>query len=590
MVIEHIKNNLQLSFNDSQNITLGKGDVRLGHETKVVFQVFGIPSDIKSVLVKSTVFDDIHRSQSALVLLKEGFNKEQFVLNDANNHTMELQVNGNEFAEVEENNTITITAEERIMVTNSLPNHATGEFPNPGNPNTISAQNRTFSFPLHPKYKGKAQWIREPGIALNGIKFEPGTAEVVVCESGENYRVEAFQDIIDMGLDFNNAHVQPTGAYHYHGSPSGVIENFDSGEDLVHIGFAHDGFPMYYSKSNAYKPSFKLLEGKREGEDCNYSRPGQSIAIPDKGHHDGSFGSDYEYVEDSGDLDECNGITIDDQYMYLVTNEFPYVSRCLMGEFESQERGGPPQGSGQAGRGPGGERPSKKIWNNIKEQDQDHNLIQKIFNMKSILIVAVLCCLKISGAESTALSSVAIDTVLTDENVSYEFSEDANNVMVNISTTDEKTIMNRTVRKKIKRVDERRLKKLWKADYHQFAEYGYYNDTQEFNILLNNLAISVSFTYDEVEGLFEYELKLPKTKINIDSGKDLSKLTIGVKTVKEKKKQNKEGGLNGNLGGISLGGQQGGGRSGGGQGGPPGGSRGGRGGQGGQGGGPPNSD
>ena len=51
MVIEHIKNNLQLSFNDSQNITLGKGDVRLGHETKVVFQVFGIPSDIKSVLV-----------------------------------------------------------------------------------------------------------------------------------------------------------------------------------------------------------------------------------------------------------------------------------------------------------------------------------------------------------------------------------------------------------------------------------------------------------------------------------------------------------------------------------------------------------
>ena len=110
MVIEHIKNNLQLSFNDSQNITLGNGDVRLGHETKVVFQVFGIPSDIKSVMVKSTVFDDIHRSQSALVLLKEGFNKEQFVLNDANNHTMELQVNGNEFAEVEENNTSLISA------------------------------------------------------------------------------------------------------------------------------------------------------------------------------------------------------------------------------------------------------------------------------------------------------------------------------------------------------------------------------------------------------------------------------------------------------------------------------------------------
>ena len=255
---------------------------------------------------------------------------------------------------------VAITDIQRIMFTNSLPNHCTGEFPNSGNPNTISAQNRTFKFPLKPKYTGKAKWIREPGIALNGIKFEPGTAEVVVCESGENYRVEAFQDIIDMGLDFNNAHVQPTGAYHYHGSPSSLIEDFDSGEDLVHIGFAHDGFPMYFSKSNAYKPSFNLLAGTREGEDCNYSRPGQSITIPDGGHHDGSFGSDYEFVEGSGDLDECNGITIDGQYMYLVTNEFPYVSRCLMGEFESQERGGPPQGSGRGEPGQKGERPNAK--------------------------------------------------------------------------------------------------------------------------------------------------------------------------------------------------------------------------------------
>ncbi len=255
---------------------------------------------------------------------------------------------------------VTITAEERIMITNSLPNHATGEFPNSGNPNTISAQNRTFSFPLHPKYTGKVQWIREPGIAINGIKFEPGTGEVVVCESGENYRVEALQDVIDLGLDGNHAHVQPTGSYHYHGKPTAVIEDLDVGEDLIHIGFAHDGFPMYYSKSNAYKPSFKLEEGNREGEDCTYSNPMQTMDISLGSHHDGTYGSDYTFVDGSGDLDECNGITIDGQYMYLVTNEFPYVSRCLMGEFESQERGGPPQVSGQGGRGPRGERPSVK--------------------------------------------------------------------------------------------------------------------------------------------------------------------------------------------------------------------------------------
>ncbi|MEO9893890.1 YHYH protein [Aurantibacter sp.] len=237
---------------------------------------------------------------------------------------------------------VSLTANKRLIITNALPNHTTGEFPNVGNPNTISAQDKTYEIPLNPKFTGKAEWVRTPGIALNGIKFEPQTAEVVVCESGENYRVEAIQELISMGLDSNYAHVQPTGEYHYHGTPTGVIENFDNGEDLVHIGFAFDGYPMYYSKSNAYKPSFKLVDGNRDGEDCTYANPMGSIDVAVGGHHDGSFGSDFEYVEGLGDLDECNGITIDGKYMYLVTNEFPYVGRCLMGEFAAEQHGGPP--------------------------------------------------------------------------------------------------------------------------------------------------------------------------------------------------------------------------------------------------------
>ena len=261
---------------------------------------------------------------------------------------------------------VTITRNARLMVTNSLPNHKTGVFPNEGNPNTISAQNRTFSFPLNPKYTGKAEWIREPGIALNGIKFEPGTGEVVECESGESYRIEAMQNVIDLGLDYNHAHVQPTGAYHYHGTPTEVIREFDTGEDLVHIGFAHDGFPMYSSKSNAYKPSFKLVEGTREGENCNYTRPGISVDISEGGHHDGTFNSDFEFIAGSGDLDECNGITIDGQYMYLVTIDFPYIGRCLMGEFKSHERRGPPQGSDQ-----GGPRGRPNVEQLLKQMDTD---------------------------------------------------------------------------------------------------------------------------------------------------------------------------------------------------------------------------
>ncbi|WP_299252535.1 hypothetical protein [uncultured Lacinutrix sp.] len=97
MVIEHIKNNLEIKFNQNHEITLGKGFVKLGHEAKVVFEVFGVPSEINTVFVKNSAFKDIHKNQSALVLLKEGFNKEHFVLNDKNNHTLNLIVDENKF-------------------------------------------------------------------------------------------------------------------------------------------------------------------------------------------------------------------------------------------------------------------------------------------------------------------------------------------------------------------------------------------------------------------------------------------------------------------------------------------------------------
>ncbi len=103
MVLEHIKNNLHVSFNSGEDISFGNGAVKLGHETMVVYEVFDIPSEINSVLLTNTIFKDIHQNQSALILLKEGFNKDRFVLNNANDHTLALGVIGNEFVEVGKN-------------------------------------------------------------------------------------------------------------------------------------------------------------------------------------------------------------------------------------------------------------------------------------------------------------------------------------------------------------------------------------------------------------------------------------------------------------------------------------------------------
>ena len=120
--------------------------------------------------------------------------------------------------------TVNVTSTTRTIETNALPDHETGTFPNSGNPNAIAAQDLTWTFPVTPTWTGVPTEPRVPGVALNGVKFEPATAETITCESGETYRVEAIQDLYSLGLDFNNAHVQPSGEYHYHGISELLVE------------------------------------------------------------------------------------------------------------------------------------------------------------------------------------------------------------------------------------------------------------------------------------------------------------------------------------------------------------------------------
>jgi hypothetical protein len=247
--------------------------------------------------------------------------------------------------------TVAVDGATRTIASNALPNHDTGEFPNAGNPNTISEQDKTWSYTTTPTYVGTPSFAREPGVALNGVKFEPDTAERVNCVTGEEYRIEALQDTFDLGLDFNNAHVQPTGEYHYHGVSGLLVEAYASDEDLVLVGFAADGFMMYYSKSSAYDSSYTLATEPRTGTDCTYRNNTVDV---DATTPDGTYASDWLYVDGLGTLDECNGIFIDGTYAYLVTEEYPFIPRCLMGEYSGAGGpGGAAPGGGTPGAGQG---------------------------------------------------------------------------------------------------------------------------------------------------------------------------------------------------------------------------------------------
>lgn len=221
----------------------------------------------------------------------------------------------------------------RTIVSNGLPNHETGEFPNAGNPNTISEQHYSLSLPTAPELASEPTTYNVPqafGIAVNGVKIDPFAAEWYQNNRNSGWQLAALAN--PLGFDDQNAHVQPNGAYHYHGVPMALLTTQDRPEL---IGWAGDGFPIYgpYSYTDPedmsspvveLTSSYQLKQGERSGG------PG--------GAFDGTYIEDYEYVTGSGDLDECNGRFgetaeyPEGTYYYVATLHWPYFGRCFAGK------------------------------------------------------------------------------------------------------------------------------------------------------------------------------------------------------------------------------------------------------------------
>tara|TARA_B110000467_G_scaffold138134_1_gene136676 strand:- start:187 stop:1521 length:1335 start_codon:yes stop_codon:yes gene_type:complete len=273
---------------------------------------------------------------------------------------------------------------DRILSGNGIPNHEVGTFPNNNNPNSISEQEVNHTFPLLPELvSDEGEPVGGPGAiiayALNSVKFDPGTAgrcdDDGVCSLAQgqgNWSIEALgHDTFDFGDDMNHAHVQPTGEYHYHGMPELLLDFLGQEENMTLAGWASDGFPVYarYAYTDACDPSTEIVIPQpswRLKEEGDPGRPDLLTELsggPGGGNNNlnipipmGVFTQDFEYIEGYGDLDECNGrigVTPefpDGIYYYMVTDEFPYFSRCLKGEFV-------PNGGGGTGGGTGGGNP-----------------------------------------------------------------------------------------------------------------------------------------------------------------------------------------------------------------------------------------
>jgi len=225
-----------------------------------------------------------------------------------------------------------IDGEWRIIRSNGISNHKTGQFPNRGNPNRITEQNFSVRVSANPQFGSSLHRPKVIGWLLNGVPFEPGAGEFYMGERSLGWQYEALSGAVPLGLDENHAHVQPSGKYHYHGLPTLFLKKLGvtKGKHSAQIGWAADGFPIFalYGQQGEVKASYRLKSGNRP---AGYNQPG--------GQYDGTFTQDYEYVEGLGDLDECNGtmtITADypnGTYAYFLTNDYPVVPRCLKGRY-----------------------------------------------------------------------------------------------------------------------------------------------------------------------------------------------------------------------------------------------------------------
>ena len=240
-----------------------------------------------------------------------------------------------------------------ILETNSIPNHDVGEASSFAN--DIDEVTASYQLPINPEIASEPTEIGSDAAAvilLNGVVWESFPAacfdfgeglrlgqERIGCPGSVDHpwRYNIGSPLNEFGVDVYFAHPQGDGYYHYHKTPIALYDTACEGvSESPVIGFAKDGFPVFgpcFSDENGVirtaESGYNLRSGERQDVD-GFTTPFivGSVASTE---YDGQFVGDFEYIEGSGDLDECNGMTVDGVYGYYLTETYPFVVACYSG-------------------------------------------------------------------------------------------------------------------------------------------------------------------------------------------------------------------------------------------------------------------
>ena len=246
---------------------------------------------------------------------------------------------------------ITAEATSCSLDSNSIPNHdfndMTASFAE-----DAAEINRSFTITRNPTFSATTTVLSQSvynAVMLNGVVldllsagcYKPSSTDPLPDPDGNvpiGCDASAVPWLLDplfagntFGTDIHNAHVQPDGTYHYHGNPIAMFDDSPDVNGSPVIGFAADGFPVYGAYFDDGGTVRKALSSyDLIGAPALTARPAQDATNPG-GNYDGTYVQDYVYTANSGDLDECNGMTVNGQYAYYVTDAYPWVMSCFKG-------------------------------------------------------------------------------------------------------------------------------------------------------------------------------------------------------------------------------------------------------------------
>lgn len=241
--------------------------------------------------------------------------------------------------------TETSLVSQREIISNGIANHVVGKFPNQDCPLTIQSVLARYLVTLNPKENSNPSPLNgwKFGIASSSVPFDPtGPFWSTAPDNVWEFEVMSLIARPYLGLDGNNAHVQPNGEYHYHGIPNALISALlreNVGTTPLQLGWAADGFPIFGPWG--YADSGDANSQVREMRSSYQLKTGARPQGAPKGNFDGSFVQDYAFVPNSGDLDDCNGRFgvvpgfPDGTYHYYLTALFPFIPRFYRGTPDS---------------------------------------------------------------------------------------------------------------------------------------------------------------------------------------------------------------------------------------------------------------